>query len=165
MRKFYLLAISVMLSLTLVACAKHTPKKPSICSASQTTALANQVKAMGGQYVGIGDDLTIIIPTCSVFKGNSKNVQPQAEKVLTKIAKRLSLKCFTSRRVIVTSYTGTLPKSRANEVLAQQRAKVVGNTLLKHGVSRLIVTKGKFVAERGRKCHINRIEIVTRRLY
>jgi outer membrane protein OmpA-like peptidoglycan-associated protein len=160
----FLWVMLIILSATLVACANKT-QPPSICSAVKTTQLANQVKARGGQYVGIGDDLTITMPTCSVFKGNSKNMQPLATQLFVHIAQRLSLKCFTSRRVIVTAYTGTLPRTRANRVLAQQRAKVVAKILLKHGVSRLIVAKGKYVAERGQTCHINRIEIVTRRLY
>ena len=154
--KFLIVVISIVL---LTGCAK---KIPPACSQAGLNYVSSQVSQTGGQFVELGDEIYITVPTWYVFKGGSANTYKQGRVFLNKIAERLT--CYTTQSVQVKVYTGTLPSTIENVTLAAQRAQVVTNLLLQYGVSRLVYQNNLNSGNNCINCRLNRIEIVTKRL-
>jgi outer membrane protein OmpA-like peptidoglycan-associated protein len=148
-----------VLILGLTACAKNTP---GACSKAGLKNLVYQVELVGGQFVQLGDQVLVTVPSWRLFLGNSNNLTPKGKALLLAIGGRLA--CYRSEATGVKSYAGTLPSERANVSLAAQRASVVADVLARSGVGHLIYQRSFFVNNCLEKCRLNRIEIVTNRL-
>ncbi|OGT31791.1 MAG: hypothetical protein A3E87_02320 [Gammaproteobacteria bacterium RIFCSPHIGHO2_12_FULL_35_23] len=154
--KILLLVIALIIA---AGCAKKVP--PS-CTPAGLQYITNQVVLAGGQFVELGNQIYVSIPTNYVFDLNSANTNHQGRYLLEKIGQRLT--CYTTQNVQVKVYTSTLPTTVENKALAAQRAKVVTNVLLNYGVSRLIYQDNVLSGNNCINCRLNRIEIVTKQL-
>lgn len=147
--------------LGLVGCVKPPVK---VCSSAGLKKLTKTIESQaGGQYVELGDQVLVDIPSWYLFVNNSANLTLQGQKLLKQVTKRMA--CYTTKAVRVTAYTGVLPHPVENKALGAQRAKHVTDSLLHNGISRLIYQHSVPIANKCRFCRLNRIEIVTNQLH
>lgn len=154
-------ALVGFLAIALAGCAKPPVK---ICSSAGLKKLTKTIETQaGGQYVELGDQVLVDIPSWYLFVGNSSDLTHNGRVLLAKVTKRMA--CYTTKSIGVSSYTGILPLPSENKALGAQRAKRVTDSLLYNGVSRLIYQHSFPIQAKCRFCRLNRIEIVTNQLH
>lgn len=154
-------ALVGLLAVLLIGCAKKPVKVCSPAGLKKLTATIE--KQAGGQYVELGDQVLVDIPSWYLFVGNSSDLSKQGRQLIGKITQRMA--CYKTKAISVSAYTGVLPSSSENKALGAQRAKTVTDSLLYNGVTRLIYQHSFAINNKCRFCRLNRIEIVTNQLH
>lgn len=157
--KNFIRYLSLLLSIFLLAGCVLPPRQVPICSADGLRLLQSQVDGISGQFIELGDQVLVTMPTYYLFLGNSKNLTPANAVLLNKVAERLN--CYPTESIGVITYNSTLGCAASNLALARQRSKLVADVLRIYGVSRLVYEKAVSLSGPAASCRENRIEIVT----
>jgi len=140
----------------LVSCTDEPPVP--ICSSQSIQALKQAITGDGGQYVTMGDQTYITIPSNVLFRGNSSNMTAHGKSVITHLAKVLTCKHNWASQVTV--YNDAFSSRRASVALARQQGNVILSRLWQYGRMSVAASKG-VIARCGCGKRLNAVEIVT----
>lgn len=146
----------------IAGCACHSRQcmSHSACNPHRFSQVQQQVEAVGGQMVQVGNLLTVTIPSRQLFLSNSTNTVKGSQCLLYKVIQEFS--CRPTESIKVASYNGTLPTRRANIALAAQRAHVVANMVRAQKMTRIVYEDSQSdCSAKNKLCQLNRVELAT----